>query len=309
MVRRTWWERSATPPSYRLQPRDMDIIRAVFQHRFLRPAHIHALLGGSEQHLKRRLRFLWQDRYLERPRSLRPLKVLTEEIVYGLGKKGAQLLQHLKPELRVAELDWTETPKKQVGLPYIDHQLGIATFFVALRVACQEAGIGFKWGGHFKRRRHRLAVPGTRQVLLPDGYFVLEFPGRGAIHHFLEFDRGNVSLERMRERYEGYFRVRKEKDRAPLLRRGKHWDHNIPHFRVITVTNDEDYLQSLRRIAREIGRNRAHRRSWRALMFTHLGAFDLEEPAKLLSPIFRYADSAEPVSLVPGRALQAASVS
>src|SRR2546430_1647188 len=115
------WERPDTPPAYRMQARDIQIIESIFRHRFLTVSHIHALLGGSESKLSVRCRFLWQDGYLERPKSLRPTRLLTEEIVYALGKKGAQLLeelrkkgqpllQHLKPTVDIGQLDWAESP-------------------------------------------------------------------------------------------------------------------------------------------------------------------------------------------------------
>jgi len=34
-------------------------------------------------------------------------------------------------------------------LPYIDQQLGIATFMVALKAACTRRGIIFHWRGHY----------------------------------------------------------------------------------------------------------------------------------------------------------------
>src|SRR5262245_38930874 len=88
---RTWqlWERPTTAPRYRLQPRDLEIVRTVFRHRFATPALVHAFLGGSAEKIGRRMRHLWADRYLERPRALRPSAVLTNQLVYALGRAGA----------------------------------------------------------------------------------------------------------------------------------------------------------------------------------------------------------------------------
>jgi hypothetical protein len=291
-VPRTWriWERSENQPPFQLQERDIEIIRAIFLHRFLQPAHIRALLGGSAVNLTRRCRLLWQHGYLERPKSLRPTKILTEEIVYGLGKQGAQLLEHQDPRLRIGHLEWTETPKKQIGWPYIDHQLGIATFFVCLKIACDRRGIQLHWDGHFNRRRFRIRLPKDKykkekQVFLPDGYFRLEVPGRGSAHYFLEVDRGNVSLARMRERYQGYFLWWKDGI-------GK---RSFKNFTVVTITDDPTYVNSLRQAAATVGRDY---RFGRALLFSHAKAFDLDHPEQVLSPIFRYADEDTSVALV-----------
>lgn len=281
---RSWWQRRHDPPSFRLQERDIKIIRAVFMHRFLQPAHIHALFAGSEENLARRCRLLWQHFYLERPIAARPLKALTEEVVYALGRKGAALLQHLDPNLRVADLEWTPLPERQIGWPFIDHQLGIATFMVCMRLACKERGIRFEWDGHFNRRKHRLEI-GTRKYLQPDAYFVLETPDRRRVHHFLEFDRGNVSLERMRQRYWAYFHW---------------WKHLSVRFqvaRVLTVAKDAQHRDSLRRVARIVGRHSQFRSAWRGLMFADLSGFSLHNPTHLFDSIFVAADSEERIPL------------
>lgn len=279
---RTWklWERSPNPPPFHIQARDVRVLEEVFRHRYLQPAHLALLLQGSADHLARRCRVLWQHGYLERPKALRPTKALTEQIVYGLGAKGAELLEHVKPEFRIGGLDWNETPKKQRGFPYIDHQLAIARVMVCLQAACQQRGIHLGWDGHFNRRRWRIVPPGEDQAFLPDGYFTIEVPNKGVAHHFLEVDRGSISLARMRERYGRYFTFWKEG-----------WDQRaFKHFRVLTVTQDPDYLDSLRRVARPTGRDKEHRQTWKALMFSHLGHFELERPEGALDPIWRYAD-------------------
>src|SRR5262245_33430978 len=61
------YERKGTPTPFRIQARDLEIVRQVFRHRFLRPAHIQLLLGGSAANLARRCRLLWEHNFLERP--------------------------------------------------------------------------------------------------------------------------------------------------------------------------------------------------------------------------------------------------
>src|SRR5262247_3764196 len=77
------FERSTEPPGFRIQPRDLEILRHVFRHRYLRPAHLFALYGGHEGRIARRLRLLWEHGYLERPKAQRPLRALTEQLVYA----------------------------------------------------------------------------------------------------------------------------------------------------------------------------------------------------------------------------------
>jgi hypothetical protein len=191
---RTWklWERPANPPAMQLQPRDLEILEAVLRHRFMKPSFLAPLLGSSEPKIARRCRLLWLHGYLERPPALRPTRVLTEELCYGVGPEGARLLEHLKPQYRVGELDWSL--KKQVGFPYVDHQLMLARIMTVFELASRQRGFTLHWAGHLHRRTWRIVPPGGEEAFLADSYFGLEVPGKGFSHCFLEADRGNISL-------------------------------------------------------------------------------------------------------------------
>lgn len=296
-VRPRFWNRPIIPSPFQLQTRDIEILRAVHLHRFLKPEHIQLLLGGSHSNLSRRCRLLWQHCYLERPRALRPLKLLTEEIVYALGKKGAELLEHLDPKLRIACTDWTETNRRQVGWPYVDHQLGVATFLVTVQAACNLRGIHFRWDGQVNRKQYILKSPGGT-VVQPDGYFVLETPDHKVTHQFLELDRGNVSLSRMQERYRTYFEWWKNLRNRPQQSMSMRFGSELNQVRILTITIDHRHTDSLRNVAIPIGRNRSFRSTWKGLMFSSLESINLKQPDTVLSPIFRHADQDNPVSLV-----------
>src|SRR6266849_5622122 len=117
---RTWklWERPAVSRRFQITGRDVEIVRQVYRHRFLRPDQIHALLGGSPGKIGRRLHRLWAAHYLERPQALRPLRCLTEQLVYTLGPKWTELVRPSH------ELPWNL--KKQLSLPFIDRELAAA---------------------------------------------------------------------------------------------------------------------------------------------------------------------------------------
>lgn len=273
-----------------LQPRDDKILKAIFAHRFLLPNQVQALLGGSPVNLARRCRRLWRQGYLERPKAQRPTRALTEEIAYGLGKKGAQRLQDLNPDLEIGHLDWTETPKKRVGWPFMDHALGTSQIMSTLQVACRRRQLALYWSGHSKRRDYLLTLPGGRGSVLPDAYFIIKTPDRRNLHYFLEFDRGNVSLHRMRERYRIYFQWWKAGRHGQAFK-GK-------EYRVLTITQDPDYMKSLRLVAEPIGRDNIHRQTWAGLLFSHLQAFNPSEPETIFNKIFFLADQEKPVSLL-----------
>ena len=307
------WDRPTIPTRIVLQPRDLEILRVVFRHRFVRPEHVQVLLGAeSLATIKRRMRQLWENRYLARPRAPRPTRVLTEEMIYSLAKAGAVLLERGAakygisgdPALRIAKLDWDETPDKQPGWLFVDHQLLVVEVMMSLELAATRSGLRLDWKGHHYRKEDILRFRDAEgiQHRIPDAHFSLVVPGRGGIHHYLEADRGHVSLKRMQERYELYFEWWKRRRREAANTR-------LPfvNFRVITVATDATHRDALRRVASHIGRDRDHSNAWRALLFAHSGDFDLEHPDRILEPIFSYADSEERVSLATPAQLQTGS--
>src|ERR1051325_11643665 len=106
-----------------LTPRDVEIIRIVDEHRFIRLNQIISLAGGSPQQLLRRLQLLFHHGYLDRPRS--QLSYYHEggskTIVYGLGNRGAKFLADDASELRL-RFDWTDR-NQSVKQFYLQHSL------------------------------------------------------------------------------------------------------------------------------------------------------------------------------------------
>jgi hypothetical protein len=196
------------------------------------------------------------------------------------------MLEHYYPEFRIGHLDWTETPQEAnrslLHRPPAWHR---HVHVVVLKAACERKGVELRWEGHHLDRP-KLKVPGMG-VPCPDAHFVLDVPGAGAAHHFLEMDRGSVSLARMAERYQAYLAFWRAAEDSP-----------VPHFRVITVTEDAGYVDSLRRVAAESCRS--NWKPWKGLPFTSADAYSLQEPKRILGPVFRYSDNSAPVSLLAG---------
>jgi hypothetical protein len=280
-----------------MTPRDEQIILETFMHRFIRPSRLAALLAAPERKIKTRCRALWQHQYLERPKALRPVRFLVEELAYGLGRRGVDHLQHRIPILRGTSLEWVEEPRKQRGWPFLDHALAVTDVMVGFRLAAERLGMKLAWDGYFNRRRHRIGVTKHRPdgtthetTQLADAYFILEHPRQGRFYHLLEVDRGNVSLKRMKARYQHYFEFWQQRWRR---------EHSDKPFRVLTVTEDPQYLSSLRRVAQPIGRTKDYARTWGSLLFTSLGHFNLDAPEAILAaPVWFHADQDNPVKLI-----------
>jgi len=296
---RTWrlFERSETLPPFQVQRRDLEILRHVFRHRFLRPVHIHALLGGSAANLNRRLKLLFEHGFLERPKAQRPLRALTEQLVYGLGPRGARALEETYPALRdhkLSEREWRETPKKVRRFSFMDHELGVADFMVPLEIACARISspgkeVKFLYHGYPSRKDYRFET--EKRAVTPDAFFAIKIPRlKKTARQYLEFDRTNVELKEMAERYRAYLDWWKQGHRD--------WSFNL--FRVLTVCEDPDHAEALRRVAAHASRKTGYRDPPRIFWFTDTSRYNLARPEAVLDRIFRYPEGEGAVSLLEG---------
>lgn len=293
----------------RLTPRDLEILRAVYDHRYLSLSHVHSLFGThgeihrttSDTNLAKRLRRLFTHGYVSRPKAIRSSGILTRELVASLAYRGARALEEEDRRnggaLRIAEKDWD----KERSLGSIEHELLVSTFLVALRTAARrligERGLSpdwFTWTRYHERDTIKLEVttrdPKKHQErtcrIQPDGYFHFTVNANGSPEtraHFLEVDRATFTLSAMVSRYRRYYDWWR-------LRREEH-----PHFRVITVTETAAHAESLRRAARVVGTKNS---PWSALLFTDFTKFHLQEPLRVFDAIYRQPEGDRFVSLL-----------
>jgi len=195
---------------FRLTERDIEIIRYVERFRLLRSrAHIVRLFGGSK-HLLRRLRKLYDNKYLYRLPDRTPY----EQAVYGIGNKGADLL-NAEFDLPRANVDHTQK-NRTLGPRFIEHTLLVADIMVAIILASRaREGVRYvsqeeileEWAPE-KARKRRFKVGGRpfqwrvkfrhdgktfRKSIEPDHVFALELDNRME-PFFLEADRQNMPV-------------------------------------------------------------------------------------------------------------------
>jgi len=114
-----------------IQSRDIEIIQYVRRYRLLRSrSHILPLFGGS-QYLLRRLKQLYDHKFLYRLPDRRP----HEEAVYAVGNAGADLLNRRFGMPRPS-VDYTQQ-NRQLGPRFIEHTLLISDIMAAIELACQ----------------------------------------------------------------------------------------------------------------------------------------------------------------------------
>jgi hypothetical protein len=89
-TRRPRFRRASEPPAFRLTDDDVHIVRQLVRHRFLRSAHIAALVGRSLDRTNDRLLRLFHAAYIDRPRAqLDFYPVGSAPMVYALADRGA----------------------------------------------------------------------------------------------------------------------------------------------------------------------------------------------------------------------------
>ena len=112
------FRRVATRP-VNFNERDLDILRHVHRFRLLQTPHIVALSGRGEKAIQRRLRLLYQHRYLDRIRS----QSFNDPIIHALGNRGAdEISRHYG--IRRERVDW-HAKNRSIQRGYIDHTLMI----------------------------------------------------------------------------------------------------------------------------------------------------------------------------------------
>src|SRR5438552_8320747 len=105
--RRPRFRRAKEAPSFQLTERDVEIVRQVAAHRFLRSTHLSRLLAAPHHKIRERLTPLYHAGYLDRPRAQIEYHVQgggSAPLVYALGNQGARLL--IDRGLEHADIDW-----------------------------------------------------------------------------------------------------------------------------------------------------------------------------------------------------------
>jgi hypothetical protein len=285
----------ATP---QLTERDLDIIRQVHRHRFLRSSHIISLVGGSPQQILRRLKLLYRHGYLERPRSQLNYyhKGGSRHMVYGLGSKSGDVLKEAgvaPAKRRIGEKN------RAVEKIFLNHEVFVSDIMVAIDLACRKAGIRIFYGEEMKlperlRRnkqpfRWRVNVNGTKLTVFPDRVFALESKDRRQAYFFLEADRGTMPVTRKGLSQTSF--------RRKLLAYEATWNQNIHltrlgfnRFRVLTVTTSAGRVKSIIEACLQLKSGHG--------LFLFANRTILDEPDKILLTIWQTGRVGETTTLL-----------
>jgi hypothetical protein len=244
LCRRPRYKRSRPESTLVLQDRDKEIVRLVAQHRAICSDDIQVLTDGSGQGILRRLRLLYDNGYLDRPRSQRQLG--NGLMVYALGQRGAELVAQETGQKPIAA--WSEK-NRQLRSHYLEHALMISRFQVALRYAAESSGTvtverwcpdgsirDAVWVDHPARRE--------RIPIAPDAFFVLRLNTGEAVHGFLEADRSTMTVPRFVTKLRGYFKYWRSGQQESRI--------GAKNCLVVTTTTSPERAKSLKEACRAV---------------------------------------------------------
>lgn len=250
--------RSDTFPPLAITERDFRILSVIERHRFARSDHVRTAVGGSCQHLTRRLGRLYHAGLLERPRA----QLLIRD------RPNAHLAYCVTPAgqsfLRERGLPTYASPPRSRGETMalsLSHSLRVTDVMLALERAASASDATFlhrdAWGKDSEENAHLLQMRWSvtirydgkrvRCAVLPDGAFALEYSGIRS-YFFVEVDRGTMPVSRGSPEQTSFRRkvlaYKATRDAGVLWKR-----HEITGFRVLVLAENPRRLSALRSAA------------------------------------------------------------
>jgi hypothetical protein len=202
-----------TPDHFQVTDRDVQLVRLVAEHRFLRSTHLSDLCQAPHKKVCVRLARLFHAGYLDRP----PAQFEryrdgggSDALVYALGNRGVRLLA--EQGVDAADVDW-KRKNDAAGRQFILHTLAISDVRVALQRAIQQRpglellsdSVLLQRAPEETQRRERpwLLRPrvhyrdAAREVSVePDHVFAIGYPERHFRAFLVECDRGTMPVDR-----------------------------------------------------------------------------------------------------------------
>lgn len=266
--RRPRFLRASDSPTFRVTNDDIEIIRHIARHRFLRSTHVAAFVGRSLDRTNDRLCHLFHAGYVDRPRAQLdhyPTKG-SAPMVYALADRGARLLRE-HGEIDLSGID-RGRKNLEAGRPFIEHQLEIADFEVAAHLSAERSGdryvnaedivsklpaaagsdrgnpIAFRVTVSHQGARHEIG-------LVPDIAFAIDLKRGAQRNFFVEIDRGTMPITRAdfsQTSIERKLRSYLSAYHSHLFERRFGWKH----FRVLFVASDDSRIRSMTEALRSI---------------------------------------------------------
>ena len=288
---------SHNKPAFVFQPRDVEILKAIYEHRFLTRGLILPLFGveASEEdtNLDRRLRKLTASGYVRRLRR----ENRRSEFVYALTAAGDEILT--KHQMPLPFADWSEK-NRDVKTLFVEHTLMTARWYVAVLASVKElSSVTIEHYERESRPRGQYALlrnwhdrGGQLRKVNPDAFLILAGDGVHPGAHFLEADRSTMDHNRMAEKFEYYAAMYREKRHPEFF--------GVPSFRVCVIAKSEQRASNLLNLLIEGTDVRPEER--KLFWFTTEETYR-ESPSNVMATIWRSADDPHPLRALVGSPL------
>ncbi|MEE9165520.1 MAG: replication-relaxation family protein [Nitrospinota bacterium] len=293
--------------NFRLQERDIEIVRQVYKHRFLNSEHIKALVRGSDKVILKRLQILYHNHYLDRPRQqIQYYEAGSQPMIYGLGNKGADLISE-RFNVPRTKVDWTSKNREAKSI-FLYHTLDVSDFMICLELACRERGnikliesdeIISNTPKQTQNQKNPFILKAKGFSVVPDNIFGLWRTGspeskNNPLYFFLEADRSTMPIKRRTLKATSYFKK--------MLGYWSAWQDGIfgktfkiPNARILTITKSKDRIENMIEANKEVD---TLKKGSKMFLFTETANIALEKPTKLLEKIWRNGRDEQLVSLV-----------
>lgn len=279
--------RPKNPQPIRFTDRDKLVVKAVNDFRLLRQDQVQRLLFPSRNTAQVRLRKLWEHGFLRRQFLPVVGGIQNSPILYEVDKRGVELL---RSEFGYEDEALRYSRNKNIRTQFIEHTLGLSEIRLMVENSCQGQGFTLKtWLDEktLKADYDKVQVGNKLEAVLPDAYFAISIPELGALHFFVEYDRGPENLKFIKKKmaaYVAYFRSGKCRQR-----------YGTNRVRVLTVNEGgktkagKKRLANLKRVTEEVG-GTSH------FYFTRMANLTTDDV--LLAPIWHIAGSSKLAVLI-----------
>ena len=239
-----------------LTDRDVAILEALNNYRYMRTGQIHRLLfsgNSSMQSARRRLKYLYHHKFVGRVVPYVQIGSGMPETAYFLDRAGVDYLKGLDRPVKL----WRKASK--VKHQFLQHAIDLSEFRLSLETALtghQHLSLDtfiadFEVKSETKGRElyklySELIHSSNRQsyVIYPDALVILKWEDDNSSEkslYFVEIDRGTEGLERIREKVIGYSLYANQ----GIYKKYGNFSSKNP-FRVLFQTNSEKRVKNIR---------------------------------------------------------------
>jgi len=284
------------PEQYPMQlnQRDLEILKLVYDYRFIPSDHVTNLIQGHERKLLERLQKLFHHGYLDRVADRRiRTHAGSDRMVYAITNKAALLLVD-ECGIDLPTGNWT-SKNRWITDRQVKHTLMIARFRTIITLAAnseQELALRLWKESRGSGRNINPDLADTVMIdlekgrqeqhrVIPDAFLALDNSGFKN-YLYLEADRSTMTNERFLKKLQAYWAWWKQgRSKAK---------HQVEHFRVLTITPSHQRRDNLRQIATQASPGKGGSGMF---WFACEKDFAIEDPASILGPIWTTAKDQE----------------